>query len=98
MGAKLVAEEKHMEGASCLNFLLGYTFSDMRKRGIAVLRVGVCLELSLQIQQLDVTNRNQAQPIVAPREPQRFFSKTRRLSHSLAKVFTTIPQPLLPKP
>ncbi|TNN73422.1 hypothetical protein EYF80_016376 [Liparis tanakae] len=42
-----------------------------------------------------VTNRNEAQPMVAPREPH--SSVSRRLSQSLTKVFTRIPRPRLPK-
>ncbi len=65
------AQEKHTEGASCLNVLLGQIhFSRQEEKGGSSVEseLGVCLELSLQIQQLAVTNRTEAQP---HRSPQR---------------------------
>ena len=93
-----LAEEKHMVGASCLNVSLRQIHF-LRHEGNGVCRVefglGVCLELSLQIQQLVVTNRNETQPFVAPTEPQSSAASPRRHFHSLPGVFTMILQHLL---
>lgn len=46
------------------------------------LGLGVCLKLSLQVQQLVVKNRTETQPCIAPTEPQRLLQSVKNFPDS----------------